>query len=51
MLPKGIKPVGVRPLLALKGKVLADFLAKLPKSDVNQDNNGWWILNVDGASP
>ena len=50
-MPKGVKPIRVRPLLALKGQVLANFLAELPKSDVIQDNNGWWILNVDGASP
>ena len=39
-----------KPCLALKGQVLADFLAKLPQLDVHQDNSGWWILNVDGAS-
>ena len=39
-----------KPRLALKGQVLADFLAKLPQLDVVQDNNGWWILNVNGAS-
>ena len=38
------------PCLALKGQVLADFLEELPQLDVVQDNNGWWILNVDGAS-
>ena len=39
-----------KPCLALKGQVLVDFQAKLPQSDVVQDNNGLWILNVDGAS-
>ena len=39
-----------KPCLALKGQVLADFLAEVPQPDVVQDNNGWWILNVDGAS-
>ena len=36
--------------MALKGQVLADFLAELPQPNVVQDDNGWWILNVDGAS-
>ena len=39
-----------KPRLALKGQVLVDFLAKLPQTDVVQDNNGWWILNVDESS-
>ena len=39
-----------KPRLALKGKVLVDFLVKLPQSDMDQDNSGWWILNVDGTS-
>ena len=39
-----------KPCLALKGQVLVDFLAELPQPDVVQDNNGWWILNVDSAS-
>ena len=38
-----------KPRFALKGQVLADFLAELPQSNVDQDNGGWWILNVDGA--
>ena len=36
--------------LALKGEVLTDFIAELPQPDMVQDNNGWWIFNVDGAS-
>ena len=39
-----------KPRLALKGQVLVYFLVELPQPDVVQDNNGWWILNVDGAS-
>ena len=38
-----------KPCLALKGQVLADFLVELPQPDVVQNNDGWWILNVDGA--
>ena len=38
-----------KPCLALKGQVLAGFLAKLPQPNVVQDSNGWWILNVNGA--
>ena len=34
----------------LKGQVLAYFLAELPQPNVDQDNGGWWILNVDDAS-
>ena len=29
---------------------MTDFLVELPQPDVVQDNNGWWILNVDKAS-
>ena len=29
---------------------MEDFLVELPQLDVVHDNNGWWILNVDGAS-
>ena len=36
--------------MALKGQVLTYFLAELSQADMVQDNNGWWILNVDGAS-
>ena len=36
--------------LALKGQVLIDFLVELPQPDVVQDNDGWCILNVEGAS-
>ena len=39
-----------KPHLVLKGYVLADFLVELPQPDVDQDNDGWWILNVDNAS-
>ena len=39
-----------KPCLELKGRVLTYFLAELLLSDVDQDNGGWWILNVDGAS-
>ena len=39
-----------KPRLAFKGKVLVDFLAELPQLDVDQDNGGLWILNVDDAS-
>ena len=39
-----------KPLLELNGQILADFLAKIPQQEVNPDNYGWWILNVDGAS-
>ena len=42
--------VKYKPRLALKGQILADFLAELPQLDVVQDNNGRWILDVDGAS-
>ena len=36
--------------MALKGHILVDFLVELPQPDVDLDNTGWWILNVDGAS-
>ena len=36
--------------LALKGQILADFVAKVPQQDADLDNTGWWILNVDNAS-
>ena len=39
-----------KPHFALKGQVLADFLAELPQPNVDQDNGSWWILNVDSAS-
>ena len=39
-----------KPRLALKGQVLADFIVEPPHPDVVQDNDGWWILNVDKAS-
>ena len=36
--------------MALKGQILVDFLAELPQPDMDPDNAGWWILNVDEAS-
>ena len=39
-----------KPLLALKGQLLKEFLAKIPQWDVETNNTGWWILNVDSAS-
>ena len=39
-----------KPHLALKGQILADFLAEVPQQDANPDSVGWWTLNVDGAS-
>ena len=39
-----------KPRLALKGQVLTYFLVELPQLNVDQDNGGWWILNVDGNS-
>ena len=36
--------------LALKGQVLAEFLAEVPQQDVDQGNADQWILNVDDAS-
>ena len=39
-----------KPNLVLKGQAFEDFLAELPQPDVDQDNGGWWILNVDDAS-
>ena len=39
-----------KPRLAKKGQVLADFLAKIPKSGASQGSLNWWTLNVDGAS-
>ena len=39
-----------KPRLALKGQILAYFLAEIQKQDANPSNTGWWILNVDGAS-
>ena len=35
----------------MKGQVLVDFLAEVPRQEMKSDNSGWWILNVDGASP
>ena len=33
------------------GQVLEDFfLEELPQPDVDQNNDGWWILNVDSDS-
>ena len=39
-----------KPHLALKGLLLVDFLAEIPQRDVDPNNTGWWILNVDDAS-
>ena len=39
-----------KPRLAMKGQVLADFLAEVPQQETKSDNSGWWILNVDGTS-
>ena len=39
-----------KPRLALKGQLLVDFLVEIPQRDVNSDNAGWWILNVDDTS-
>ena len=36
--------------MALKRQILVDFLAELPQPDMDPDNAGWWILNVDDAS-
>ena len=33
----------------MKGKIQADFLAKVPQQEIKSDNSGWWILNVDGT--
>ena len=39
-----------KPLLALKGQVLADFLTKIPQQEMEPNSSGWWTLNVDGVS-
>ena len=39
-----------KPRLALKGQILAYFLVELPQPDMDPDNAGRWILNVDGIS-
>ena len=36
--------------MALKGQVLADFLAKIPQQEMEPYRPSWWTLNVDGAS-
>ena len=36
--------------MTLNGQLLEDFLAEIPQWDVDLDNAGWWILNVDGVS-
>ena len=38
-----------KPRLAIKGQVLADFLAEIPQQDADHGNIDWWILSVDGA--
>ena len=30
--------------------MLADFMAKLPRTEACPDSSDWWILNIDGAS-
>ena len=39
-----------KPRLSKKGQVLADFLAELLQPNTRPNNEGWWILCVDGAS-
>ena len=39
-----------KPRLSKKGQVLADFLLELPQHNTRLNNEGWWILCVDGAS-
>lgn len=42
-----------QPKLALKGQVMADFIAKLSQKSshlVKSPREGWWILHVDWAS-
>ena len=36
--------------LSKKGQVLVDFLAELSQHNTRPNNEGWWILYVDGAS-
>ena len=39
--------------LAMKGQVMADFIAETPQKshqDANSLKNEWWILHVNGAS-
>ena len=38
-----------KPRMALKGQILADFLAKIPQQETKSDSSSWWILNIDGA--
>ena len=41
-----------QPRLALKGQVMADFMAKLPQNPshpVESPEEGWWTLHVDKA--
>ena len=39
-----------KPRLALKGQILAGFLAEVPQQETKSDSSSWWTLNVDGAS-
>ena len=39
-----------KPLLALKGQILVDFLVEIPQQEMEPGNLGWWTLNVDGVS-
>ena len=52
LLAIGLSEFGIqyKPLLALKGHILVDFLAELPLPYVDQGDIGWWILNVDDTS-
>jgi len=48
-----IRPLGVtfEPRIAIKGQILADFIAELTLGPPPQNNSlKGWILNVDGAS-
>ena len=40
----------LKPCLALKGQVLADFLEEIPQQEMEPDGSGWWTLNVDSTS-
>ena len=39
-----------KPCLALKGRVMSDFLVEIPQQEMEPDGSDWWTLNVDGAS-
>ena len=42
--------IQLKPHLALKGQVLADFLAEIPQQEMESNSFSWWTLNVDRAS-